>query len=553
MTLNELVLQDVMFPTLVIATDGQKTFNSAFLELSDFDPSYILDKSLSQLISVTQNKGSTDKVNIEVILEQAKTQLSSIVFDGDIIDANFFPISCKISCCFSRVPQTHWKLQFQLLSNKSVDVVTDLPNGWAFAYKAGHYFSDTKRMPNNLALLVVNIDNFATINYRYGFSVGDKFLTAFGHRLKEKARGLGLTVRFSNARFGVLVDKLGAISAERAKSELLAFCERLCQCSSTGLEIDARYTIVKSLSIGLCMYDPDFDNHLQLELNADTAMLRAARFSHSSYELADSKRSEQFYNRKIIIDELPQAIENNLFDLCYQPQYQLHDSRLIGFEALSRWQHSQQGHVSPILFIEVAEELGMHFEFDLMVVSKVCRQINSWIQQGLNPVRVSVNISFKTLEMSTFVHRVCQILGELKCPTKFLEFEITETSDAKNLEILSENIQALVNLGIRIAIDDFGTGYSSLSLIRGYYKSIDTLKLDRSLIEDITENQTAKRFAQHIVDLGKVLDLTILAEGVETVEQKLLLNEMGCQYAQGYFFDRPLDIVATETLLRAQP
>ncbi|WP_158589028.1 putative bifunctional diguanylate cyclase/phosphodiesterase [Alginatibacterium sediminis] len=552
MTLNEMVLQDLMFPTLVIATDGQKAFNSPFLELSDFEPSYILDSSLNQLVRVAPSKADGDPVDIDVILEQAKAQLSPIVFEGEIVDANFFPITCKISCCFAQSPQPHWKLQFHLISNKSVDVVTHLPNGWAFAYKAGHYFSDAKNMPNNLALLVVNIDNFATINYRYGFSVGDKYLTAFGLRLKEKARDLGLTVRFSNARFGVLVDKLGDRSAQQAKSEMLAFCEQLCQLSVTGLEIDKRYTIIKSLSLGLCIHEPDFDNHLQLELNADTAMLRAARFSHSSYELADSKRSEQFYNRKIIIDELPQAIENNLFELRYQPQYQLHDGRLIGFEALSRWQHSQQGHVSPILFIEVAEELGMHFEFDLMVVGNVCRQINYWIQLGLDPVRVSVNISFKTLEMSTFVHRVCQILRELKCPTKFLEFEITETSDAKNLETLSENIQALVDLGIRIAIDDFGTGYSSLSLIRGYYKSIDTLKLDRSLIEDITGNQTAKRFAQHIVDLGKVLDLTILAEGVETAEQKHLLNEMGCQYAQGYFFDRPLDIVATEKLLRAQ-
>jgi EAL domain-containing protein (putative c-di-GMP-specific phosphodiesterase class I) len=210
------------------------------------------------------------------------------------------------------------------------------------------------------------------------------------------------------------------------------------------------------------------------------------------------------------------------------------------------------GNIPPDLFVPITEEIGLHFEFDLWVFEKVCVQIVEWQKQNIPVPRIAVNISFKTMEMSTLIERLKNILIKTDCSTDFLELEITETSSVNNAKILADNMLAAKSLGMHIAIDDFGTGYSSLSLIRTFHQSLDKLKLDRSLIEQVCNTKLDKDFTKHIIELGKILAVKVLAEGVETQQQLDLLIDIGCDYAQGYYFAKALSKEDILSLMQAK-
>ncbi|MBL1416525.1 MAG: EAL domain-containing protein, partial [Moritella sp.] len=236
----------------------------------------------------------------------------------------------------------------------------------------------------------------------------------------------------------------------------------------------------------------------------------------------------------------------------YQPQYEFENNKLVGFEALSRWMHKDLGYISPDVFIRIAEDIGLHFEFDLWVFTQVCHQIVQWREEYVYSPRIAINISFKTLEMTDFVTRLQSIIEHSGCPTNLLEIEVTETASISNMITLIDNVRAVKKLGINIAIDDFGTGYSSLSLVRTLRSSLDTLKIDRSLVADICSSPLDREFARKVIGLGEVLEVKVLAEGVETLAQRDLLQELGCDYAQGYYFDKALTVKAAEKLIIKQ-
>lgn len=252
---------------------------------------------------------------------------------------------------------------------------------------------------------------------------------------------------------------------------------------------------------------------------------------------------------KLIIDEFPAAIENSLIKIHYQPQYELTNNKLVGFEALSRWIHQDLGYIAPDVFVRIAEDIGLHFEFDLWVFSQVCKQLVQWREMDVYSPRVAINISFKTLEMTNFVTRLQAIIAKTGCPKHLLEIEVTETASITNMLTLIDNVRAVKDLGLHIAIDDFGTGYSSLSLVRTLRSSLDTLKIDRSLIADICDSKLDREFARKVIGLGEVLEVKVLAEGVETLAQRDLLQALGCDYAQGYYFDKALSDIEAKKLI----
>ena len=286
-----------------------------------------------------------------------------------------------------------------------------------------------------------------------------------------------------------------------------------------------------------------------MEIAAETAMCQAKKHSVSKYCFSTTLITDDLLSKKLIIDELPHAIEQNKINIHYQPQYDLSNGELIGFEALSRWHHEILGNIAPDIFVSIAEEIGLHFEFDLWVFTQVCSQIVKWQEQGLDTPRIAINISFKTLEMTTFISRLVNIIDRTKCPTALIELEITETTSAKNIKTLNDNILQVKRLGISIAVDDFGSGYSSLSLIRTFHLSLNKLKLDRTLIENICNTALDREFTKQIIILSKVLKVKILAEGVENREQYDLLKLLGCDYAQGYYFDKALSKQEAELLI----
>jgi EAL domain-containing protein (putative c-di-GMP-specific phosphodiesterase class I) len=298
--------------------------------------------------------------------------------------------------------------------------------------------------------------------------------------------------------------------------------------------------ITKSFSIGVSSPGFEYDCFHSMDIAAETEKQKSKKYSINKYYIATSDPTRELLTKKLIIDALPQAISQHKIQVYYQPQYDIITHKLIGFEALSRWYDETLGNITPDVFVTITEEIGLHFEFDLWVFEKVCRQIVEWQKKAMLVPRIAINISFKTMEMSSFIERIKVIVDKTGCPTNLLELEVTETSSITNATMLSANMLQIKSLGMYIAIDDFGTGYSSLSLIRSFSLSIDKLKLDRSLIDKVCHTQLDRNFVKHIIELGKILNVAVLAEGVETQQQLDLLTELGCDYVQGYYFSKAL-------------
>jgi len=398
--------------------------------------------------------------------------------------------------------------------------------------------------------VVIDVDNFSTINYRYDFSIGDQYLVELGKLLQKTAKDYGFVIRFSNAKFAILVEDTYAALAGTLLDRINEICQELCVVLADPIRVSDNLQITKSFSIGVSAPGFEYDMHHPMELAAETVLKKAKKFSTNEYFIALPDTKNEFLTRKLIIDALPEAISRNIIQVYYQPQYDIYTNEIIGLEALSRWTDETLGIIPPDVFVPITEDIGLHFEFDLWVFTRVCEQLVSWKEQQVPTPRVAINISFMTMEMSTFVERIVAILKLTGCPTNLLELEVVETSSINNAKMIESNMAELKQLGIYIAVDDFGTGYSSLNLIRILHKSLDKIKLDRSLIDKICHTQLDKKFTQHIVAMGNILEVKVLAEGVESKQQLDLLIELGCDYAQGYYFSKPLSKQDIERLLQ---
>lgn len=478
----------------------------------------------------------------------AQTGDGGVLAQARLSDGYHYPLLVKVHCACLGASGRH-RLCFQILENKSLDPITGLRNGWAIRCRANHLLEVANRHPVNLALIILSVDNFSAINFRYDYDIGDLFLTVVGQKLQQRVGNQGLVVRYSNAKFGLLVEDQAGISESSFNARVSRLCKALCRMGDTPLQLSDDLAIQRSVSIGVSAEGLCYPDYHAMEVAAENALQEAKRVSLSNFVFGEKQISGGIVYHKLIIDAFPQAIEQSQIQIHYQPQYSLSSGRLIGLEALSRWHHAELGYIAPDVFVAIAEEIGLHFEFDLWVFQQVCRQIVAWQHQQVPVAKVAINISFKTLEMSTFIERLEQILAVTHCSTDHLELEITETANARNIAQLRQNIVRARQLGISIAVDDFGTGYSSLQLIRNFCRSLDKLKLDRTLTENICNTTLDRKFVQQIIALSRVLNVEVLAEGVETAEQAQLLRELGCHYAQGYYYHKALPAHAIEPLL----
>jgi len=537
-------IEDSFLPILVIRNGQIKSCNDVFSKLIGLTCLEVVDVKLNDLLSLDNNENLID---LDMLFDNSSTNEEGIFASGELIDCNFYHLKVEFHC--KKVAHNEFKLCFKIIQNKAIDPITGLPNGWAMSARASHLFNSVESATPLMRFIVLSVDNFSTINFRYGFDAGDNYLSVLGTKLQSNLSHTGLVVRLSNARFGVLIENKCRLSSVDFNAFIISICENLCHMSQSPLILNNGIKVNKSFSIGISAEHTDYDSYFSMEIAAEMAMRESERHSISHYCFAKSEIKPDLMTNKLIIDEFPNAIEKSLIKIHYQPQYDLENNKLVGFEALSRWMHKDLGYISPDVFIRIAEDIGLHFEFDLWVFAQVCHQIVDWREQHVYPPIISINISFKTLEMTDFVTRLQSIIEHSGCPKNLLEIEVTETASISNMITLIDNVRAVKELGINIAIDDFGTGYSSLSLVRTLRPSLDTLKIDRSLVADICSSQLDREFARKIIGLGDVLDVKVLAEGVETLAQRDLLQELGCDYAQGYYFDKALTLKAAETLI----
>ncbi len=409
------------------------------------------------------------------------------------------------------------------------DPLTELANRYLFNDELINHI-DRFREDTSIALLFIDLDRFKTINDSLGHQVGDRLLKLVAQRLKDCIDENTLLARLGGDEFMVMMKNPANIEAVEALAHTINVVLR------KTYELDY-YKLNTSCSIGISMYPQDsIESHILLR-NADTAMYSAKAKGGNRYQFYTNEMNKKVNSRLTIETELRRAIKENEFEVHYQPQVNAHTGELEGAEALVRWIHPTAGMVSPVEFIPIAEETGLIRDIGDWVLEQACNTFQQWNAESELNLSVAVNVSVIQLDDS-FVLRVQEILKQSGFDKDNLELEITESLLMDNIE---ENIRIMDNInrqGVRFAMDDFGTGYSSLSYLRQF--PISKLKIDRSFVNDITNDSDDEAIIRAIIAMGQTLKMKVIAEGVENHQQLLLLQTMGCDSYQGYYFSKPL-------------
>jgi diguanylate cyclase (GGDEF)-like protein len=421
--------------------------------------------------------------------------------------------------------------QAELYHLAHYDALTNIPNRMLFTDRLQQACRESKRSGAPIGLMFVDLDRFKQVNDSMGHYFGDCLLRAVAERLQNCVRGCDTVARLGGDEFAILLDGIEHPDAARQLGE------RVLAAMQTPFVIHDR-ELFTTASIGLALYPFDDDNCENLLAKADAAMYSAkanGRNAFRPYAPGLSIYSEEHLSLET---DLRYALDNEELVLHYQPQICLATGRVVGVEALVRWQHPLRGLLAPIHFIGLAEESGLIINIGYWVLREACRQQREWIANGVPPLRMSVNISAVQFQQVDFSARVQQVLQETGIDPAHLELELTESIVMHHAAAVLGTLKALKELGLRLAIDDFGTGFSSLSYLRRF--PVDRLKIDQSFIRDIEKLPVNESIVRAIAALAKSLSLEIVAEGTETQSELSFVKEVGCHEAQGYFYSKPL-------------
>ncbi len=411
------------------------------------------------------------------------------------------------------------------------DALTDLPNRTLFHDRLQQALIQAQRSHDQVAVMFIDLDRFKIINDTLGHNVGDLLLQAVAQRLLNCVRQGDTVCRQGGDEFVILLPQIShAEDAALVAQKILDSINRVFVLDGHELHIGA--------SIGISFFPADGVDAEALMKNADVAMYRAKELGRNNYQFYLSDMNARSFERLALETSLRRAVEHDELEVYYQPLMDAHSNKLVGMEALVRWNHPDLGLVNPAQFIPLAEETGMIIPIGAWVLRHACAQTREWHKQGHGALRVSVNLSARQFRQTDFVGSVRKILDETGFDPHYLELEVTESLLMHNID---ENIIVLNELkamGISIAVDDFGTGYSSLSYLKRL--PIDTLKIDRSFVNDVNSNRDDAAIVDAIISLAQSLTLKVVAEGVETCGQQTFLENHQCDEMQGFLFSHPL-------------
>jgi diguanylate cyclase (GGDEF)-like protein/PAS domain S-box-containing protein len=421
----------------------------------------------------------------------------------------------------------------QLLHHAFHDALTGLANRTLFIERVTHTLARAGRVPTAHAVLFLDLDNFKKVNDSLGHAAGDDLLRGVAQRLVSSVRGSDTVARLGGDEFAILLEDL--VQPDHA----FTTTERILETLREPILVQGKEVFVGA-SIGISPLGRNIDSADTLLRNADIAMYAAKRQGRGGYVVFSDGMDTATRHRLELEADLYRAIGRDELVAMYQPTVEVGTCRIIGAEALVRWQHPTRGLIHPAEFIGIAEETGLIVAIGKWVLQKACRDGRRW--QESNPshaaLSVAVNISARQLQDAQLVQDVAAILDECQLDPASLTLEITESVAMQNTEATIARLGALKALGVRLAIDDFGTGYSSLSYLQRF--PIDILKIDRAFVKGIAENDDDEALAHTIVQLARTLRLKTVAEGIETVEQLDRLRALGCDHGQGYYFARPM-------------
>ncbi len=424
------------------------------------------------------------------------------------------------------------------------DLLTHLPNRALLKDRLSLAITQAQRNKRRLAVMFLDLDRFKIVNDTLGHTMGDRLLKAVANRLQGCLRGGDTLSRFGGDEFTLLLPEV------RTRDDVVVIASKILDKLAAPFVIDGHELFVGA-SIGIAMYPEAGDSVESLIQSADIAMYHVKGRGKNGYQFFSDEMNHKFSTRLSLERELRSALAMGQLRVYYQPQVDLSDGRIIGVEALVRWQHPRHGLIEPAEFLSVAEETGLITQLDEWVQVHAFGEVAEWRRAGLGDVRLSVNMSSQQLEQDTFLDRFLANLDASGLAADRLKIEITENAIMRDMEVIVPKLRALRKTGVRIAIDDFGTGYSSLSYLRHF--PVNTLKIDRSFVGDIRADSGDASIINAIAAMARGLKLDLIAEGVETRTQMNYLSSQGCNEVQGFIFSRPIPALEFKALLLKNP
>jgi diguanylate cyclase (GGDEF)-like protein len=447
--------------------------------------------------------------------------------------------------------QTNESLQTEICERKKMqeqieylayhDYLTDLPNRLLFNEQLTHAISLTKRIERIFAIMFLDLDGFKIINDTMGHDIGDQLLIGVAKRLAAVLRKSDIVARFGGDEFIILVENI----EDSNHIEMIA--QKILNCFNRPFVIDGQECFITTC-IGIAIYPTDGENAEKLIKNADVAMFKAKENGKNQYAFCTVELKNKVLETMKLTNKLYRALERNEFLLYYQPQLSCSTNKIVGVEALIRWNHPEMGMVSPGAFIPIAEQAGLINAIGEWVLQTACRQNKIWQDAGLPKIRMGVNLSVRQLQSANIVRQVDNVLRQTGLLPGYLELEITESVAMREQDYVIEVLRSLMDRGLHIAIDDFGTEYSSLNYLKKL--PIDKIKIARPFVRGIGVSEKDEAIISAIIVLAKSMGFSVLAEGVETEKQLMYITQRMCDEVQGFYYYKPLPAKEMEELLR---
>ncbi|MDP2369464.1 putative bifunctional diguanylate cyclase/phosphodiesterase [Rhodoferax sp.] len=420
------------------------------------------------------------------------------------------------------------------------DVLTDLPNRMLLQDRLGQAIEAARRQGRQLAVMFLDLDRFKHINDALGHAVGDQLLQSVAQRLVHAVRHSDTVSRQGGDEFLLLLPVI-----EQAQDAALS-AQKLLAALALAHHVDG-HDLHIGVSIGISIYPDDGHDAQTLIKRADTAMYHAKENGRNTYKFFEPDMTARAVQRQAFEVGLRRALERQEFVLHYQPKVNLLSGRIVGVEALIRWQHPELGLLLPSHFVAIAEDCGLILPMGRWVLREACQQARAWLHAGLPPITVAINTSALEFSDKGFLDNVRATLEQTNMEPSYLELELTESVLMRDAESSGNLLQAIADLGVRLSIDDFGTGYSSLSYLSRF--PINALKIDQSFVQQVSTNADYATIVSAVITMGQSLRQRIIAEGVETPEQLAFLRDRNCDEAQGYYFGRPVTAATLASLL----
>ena len=423
------------------------------------------------------------------------------------------------------------------------DSLTELPNRVLFKDRLIQTIHKQQRDKNLLfAVCFIDLDRFKHINDSFGHEYGDVILCEVSRRLGVAVRSTDSVARNSGDEYTVLLDDVSGID------EVLMVVRRILRYIEEPFHVKSNVFNVGA-SIGVCLCDGEFSESDDIIRNADTAMYRAKQQGKGRIEIYNPEMQVDIKNTTRIEHGLKQAIKNNELEVYYQPVFNTGNGVVEGFEALLRWHHPQDGMIPPDIFIPIAEDIGIIDDIGIWVLDQACCQISKWNKDyvSYDPFSVAVNFSSKQITNDEIVNVVGRALYKYDLKPEMLHCELTETALLQNRQAAKRNLQEIKEMGVKIHADDFGKGYSSLTYLHDF--NFDTLKIDKEFVNDMGPGAKGEKLTKTLIRLAKDMEMSVIAEGVETQEQFNILSDMKCEAMQGYFLSPPLPASGIESII----